>query len=284
MANKKLKGGEEEQFELQIGLGLSNMTDEEKFLFDVHGYLQFDDLIPPDTINHVNAALAQLEAGRHGPSGANLSFQSPNRYDLQVMNPVDAGAPFEALVAIPQVIDRLNALIWGRQYRLVYNYALTRKRGGATPLNQGGSRDPRRHTRYRCTNGEFRCLLITCLMALTDVPSGDGCFCVIPGSHKSNFPLPYEPLAFESVPDLLEIPLKAGTVLLYSENLTHGDLQSRLGVQRRLYFGYGPSYMLSWPECEPSGPALDRAKANEEHRRLLMPPYYHPLQSQRKRT
>lgn len=50
---------------------------------------------------------------------------------------------------------------------------------------------------YYCNQGEIRCELLAVSLFLTDVKAGDGGFCIVPGSHKSNFPCPERILAFE---------------------------------------------------------------------------------------
>ena len=43
---------------------------------------------------------------------------------------------------------------------------------------------------YAYANDQMRCGMIVCQFQLADVNEGDGGLCVIPGSHKANFPLP----------------------------------------------------------------------------------------------
>lgn len=43
---------------------------------------------------------------------------------------------------------------------------------------------------YSFMHGQMRNQLLTVVLQLTDVHAGDGGFCVVPGSHKSNFPIP----------------------------------------------------------------------------------------------
>ena len=53
-----------------------------------------------------------------------------------------------------------------------------------------GSGKPNWHIAYDCRNEVIRTQLLTVSVALTDVNAGDGGFCVVPGSHKSNFAPP----------------------------------------------------------------------------------------------
>ena len=109
------------------------------------------------------------------------------------------------------------------------------------------------------------------IYALVDAGAGDGGFCCIPGSHKSNFPCP-EP--FRSLEKkglwLVQPPLKAGDVLIFTEALTHGTLPWTAEHERRsLLFKYSPGHQ-AW------GRAYNRgADENmDETQRLLMEPPY----------
>ena len=153
----------------------------------------------------------------------------------------------------------------------------------AAGLTQGGQADPRRYARYRCgPEGEFRCLLVTCLIALCDTTAGDGAFCLIPGSHKCLLPHPYADRELEEVPPLEDLPLTSGSAVVFTENVSHALRPPRLESQSWLEFQYGPSYMENWPGCEPSADLLQRTEADPVKSHLLLAPYYHPAGSQKK--
>ena len=90
---------------------------------------------------------------------------------------------------------------------------------------------------------------VDCLVHLDDTPSGSGCLCVVPESHK-NGPLEhitgpdtaphlppdeYHPDKVESIP----IPAKAGDVIFFSYNTVHWSNVNRTDQWRRsVRFGY----------------------------------------------
>ena len=186
-------------------------------------------------------------------------------------------------MALPRVLEYVRELIWGQQHRLIRSRGLIRERSSCSTLNQGGKADPRRYTRYRCAwEGQFRCLLVTCLMALSESGPGKGPFCLIPGSHKSNLPHPYERMDVEQIKALREISLQPGSGILFTENLSHA-FKSPTYSQVWLEFQYGPSYMVSWPGSEASPELLRRTAGAPEKAHLLKAPYYHPVGSQKKR-
>ena len=121
----------------------------------------------------------------------------------------------------------------------------------------------------------MRCLMVSCLIALDDT-DGDGGFSVIPASHKSNFPHPYPQADLEKVAALRDLPLAAGSAVVFSESLSHAMKASSSQEKLWLLYQYGPSYMLSWPGCETSEELRERTSGDETKARLLREPYYHP--------
>jgi hypothetical protein len=50
--------------------------------------------------------------------------------------------------------------------------------------------EPAWNIAYSCRQGAIRNELLTVCVQLSDTNPGDGGFCILPGSHKSNFPVP----------------------------------------------------------------------------------------------
>ncbi len=70
------------------------------------------------------------------------------------------------------------------------------------------------------------------MWALSDITPGGGGLTVIPGSHKSHFPVPPEGPAAEQ---LVEITAGAGSVILFSHDIYHQSL-NRSDRERRVMF------------------------------------------------
>jgi hypothetical protein len=89
----------------------------------------------------------------------------------------------------------LNELL-GEGYRLDHSplvFAMNKGSNGHTL--HGGAIDPYSgqpawNIAYECRNQVIRNQLLTVSVALSDVNAGDGGFCIVPGSHKSNFASP----------------------------------------------------------------------------------------------
>lgn len=87
--------------------------------------------------------------------------------------------------------------------------------------------------------------------ALTDVKPGAGGFCVVPGSHKSNFRLPEEIFSNEGAWPVRRVPMEAGDAVIFSEAVTDGALAWRGTNKRRvLLFKCCPNFM-QWGKHSP---------------------------------
>jgi Phytanoyl-CoA dioxygenase (PhyH) len=99
------------------------------------------------------------------------------------------------------------------------------------------------------------------------MPPGRGGFCVVPGSHKANFELPFEELAADYAEDVV---VSAGDVILFTDALTHGSRWHGPGSRRVLIYKYCPATVawLSdvWGESS-------RAPLTDRQRQMTLPPY-----------
>src|SRR6185436_13400470 len=141
-------------------------------------------------------------------------------------------------------------------------------------LHGGGASDDPTAT-YRFHNGRMRCGLTVVSWVLTDSRAGDGGFCCIPGSHKSNYPLPPAVARLEIDPGCVrEVPLRAGSILLFTEALVHGTLPWRAAHERRaLFYKYAPGPLAYAREHVPDGVREVLHEFTPSERAVLEPPY-----------
>ena len=254
---------------LQSGTGQRNLTENERFQFDLTGYLPLGKLLDPPDLTEARAAIANTE---NLPAGVTVAG---NELELELRNIVEIHGTLGEIFGDRKLYSRMLELIWGNQVRLISSRALVRHAGFSSRVTQGGRADPRRFGRYRAfLEGEFRCILISVLIALDDTSAGDGAVGVIPASHKANFAYPYEQLA-EHLPMLRCLPLEAGEALLYTVARSHALTAPRTDDKRWLLYQYGPSYMLDWPDCTPTAAVHEQAAADPVRANLLRRPYYH---------
>jgi hypothetical protein len=140
-----------------------------------------------------------------------------------------------------------------------------RLHGGGTPY------DPAQYYHFR--NERIYCGLTVFTWCLTDGGGPRGGFCCIPGSHKSNLPCPAAFKSLERPGSWLHCPeAPAGSLLVFTEALTHGTLPWTAAHERRaLLYKYSPGHQ-SW-----SRRYLDQRLdlgLDETARRLMEPPYH----------
>jgi ectoine hydroxylase-related dioxygenase (phytanoyl-CoA dioxygenase family) len=209
------------------------MTDEERYFFDVCGYIVIPNALTPETVAAMNAYLdtrADLDpTGRGTIHGGNLLTWSPE---------------FREVIDNPRVLPYLVEVL-GDTLRLDHDYAIISEasdtnlqlHGGGTPY------DPAQY--YHTYHGRIYCGLTVASYALADIPQGEGGFVCIPGSHKANFPLS-DDLRFyrKESPLLRQVPMNAGDCVIFTEALTHGTLPWRAKHHRRsLFYKYSPKHM-----------------------------------------
>jgi hypothetical protein len=247
------------------------MTDEEKYEFDLQGYLVIPDAIDAPTLARMNAWLdtqAETDPEWQGQTG-----------NAHLENPITWGPDFLELLINPLVLPILQEIL-GETMRLDHDYAIFLREGhGGLALHGPKLREPYDPLHfYQCVNGKIYCGLTVATYALTDVPEGTGGLAVIPGSHKSNFRVPEDIRTFERASPLVrQIPTRAGDCIIFTERLIHGTLPWQgPGIRRTLFFKYAPGG-LTWsnqtyfpPAAMPGMHDLE-ARLTPQQKRLLMP-------------
>ena len=260
------------------------MTEEQKYLFDLQGWLLVPEMLSADELTVLNQELDRLldtPADQFPGSSSkheNCADSSVNGTDTEIFCITECGPAFEALIDHPNVMPYMHEMINHRTLRMTHAYAIARYGGDATTLHRG--RIPvAGQCQFRFENGQFHCNMIKVVFCLTDLEAGDGGFSVISGSHKSNFKCfyfdkhdtgrNYHP---DDVPVLTELTARRGDAIIFSEDLTHGARTNRSGKERRnVYYSYQPSYMPDWMAA-PSEVLL--ARLTPEQRALMEPPHY----------
>ena len=139
--------------------------------------------------------------------------------------------------------------------------------GGATPY------DPSQYYVYR--NNQMYNGLTVVAYNLKDVNPGDGGFGCIPGTHKSNRPLPEEWRSLENPhPTVRAVSGKAGSAVIFTEALTHGTLPWHGADERRtVFFKYCPGHM-AWSRHYYTG--NDRENLTDRQKHILQVPGIYP--------
>ena len=238
------------------------MTEQEKFLFDLRGYMVVPNALSAAQLESLNALMEQnYSTADAAPNGKYFHFRHLLKW----------GQPYLDLVDNPRVTPYLEELC-GKYFRLDHEYAVAiRHRGGGPGLHGvgGGPYDPGQF--YYTQRGEIISGLTVVAYNLRDVHPGEGGFACVPGSHKANFPFPPEWCGLEEPHEcVLPITGPAGTAIIFTEALWHGTLPWRSDRERRtLFFKYNQCV------CQYVGEMVnpdDYPAATERQRLILSPP------------
>lgn len=243
------------------GLYMRRMTEEEKFSFDLEGYLVVKQVLTAEEV----AALSAIAVQQCAASAEGVTYH-------RVFGPSRWGPPYQALIDHPKIVPYLDQLL-GPKFRLDHDYCLVLTKGGRDQDLHGGATSGNPDHWYAYRDGVIRCGLTVVTFALTDVRAGDGGFCCIPGSHKSNFiaSLPRDVRRYERIPHYLVQPaVEAGDALIFTEALIHGTVpwmadHARLAVLYK--YSPGNSAWMSNYYDPNSYQGL-----TERQRRILAPP------------
>lgn len=260
------------------------MNDREKFLFDLQGFLVVPNFLTPVEVDELNAAVeANMdkcgEDDNHalGNSKTLVGTHRRGMFTGMLTWPKPWCQPFREIIVHKKAIPYLNA-IHGRGWRLDHSpFILTADIDTEGLILHGSSNHQFFGAAYYIyTNGQMRCGMVVLQYQLTDVAEGDGGLCVIPGSHKANFPCPSEIREWEVNREVVyNIPAKAGDMIIFNEATIHGTLPwtNRERKRRSLLVRYSPKYLhYAGGYYEPEFPDwVD--ELTEAQRSVLEPPY-----------
>jgi hypothetical protein len=268
------------------------LNEEERYLFDLQGYLVIEDVLKTVELQKLNGLLDGYDLWNQ-PRGEDLFFDFWQNDDHQISaGPLHRwGKPFRHLIGHPRIASYLTELL-GSQLRYDHGHAMLMRKGGAPFALHGGGVPWKPAISYQVADSQIRSGLLVVEYALCDHGETDGGFCAVPGSHKSNFVCPpsFKPLDGELGPWLRRIPLKAGSALIFTEALTHGTLPWTAAHERRaLFYRYAPGHMafvgryredgFEEEDIEygayPQASDIDDDDWSPLERRMLEPPYVH---------
>jgi hypothetical protein len=238
------------------------MNEEQRYLFDLHGYLVLRGVLNDQTVRRMNAAIDELESrsdeqatamgvprryrGRdnHLAQVADAPPGRINDYDFSILG---CGAPFEQLIDWPATVPHAQEMI-GVPMRLDAASFMSRNPGGGFRFHHGYA-ELLPYCEYSYSDGKFECVSVKIAYALTDVGPDEGAFAVIPGSHKSNFINPTVMQMPDRTHPLVKVlPCRAGDAIMFTEDLTHGAVEHHgTSTRRTLFFSYAPAYQCAWP-------------------------------------
>lgn len=217
---------------------LPRMTDEQRYLFDLQGFLVLPGVLKADELDTMQRQMTEL-----GPAEPQNNPEQSRFHKFLAWGPL-----WRNLIDHPAILPVLFDLL-GPKFRLDHAYGMAMRAGG----QQGGEglhheAGMFQHGAYYVTHRDrMHNGLIVVSWAITDAPLGSGGFCCIPGSHKALYPTPKGWHKVEDNPYVRQIPMKAGDVVVFTEALTHGTMawKNTQNERRAVLLKYCPGYM-SW--------------------------------------
>ena len=198
------------------GLAVVDLTPEQKYLFDMHGWLLIPGVLDEEEAREMRDFGLQLQ---HDPESIPERERSP------------LGGPLQKLTDHPVVVGFMNEFVafppLSRQncygFRMESSSLFYRKAGDGQfgPHNGSGFfRFPGDTHFYHSVPGKSHAGLTRVVWELNPVYEGDGTL-LVTGSHKAAYPAPdsiHDPF---SPPIWTEYTCPAGSVLFFTESLTH---------------------------------------------------------------
>jgi hypothetical protein len=196
------------------------MTDEQKYLFDLQGFVLVEEVLTHDecdmAIEKIKQRMRPMEKTPDGYD-ANGTWHSAGKL-------LEAGQPFINLIDHPKLVSVLENII-SPSLRIEGAYSFVRSKGCPQFEMHGGYRGGNVNFRYYVHGNNIHTGLTVISFALQDVDEDAGGFACIPGSHKSSFGVPGD--SRQRLYDMdgglvRNVPSPRGSAVIFTECLAHG--------------------------------------------------------------
>ena len=185
------------------------MTEEEKFRFDLSGFLVRPGILNPDKVTSI---VAQIDRIKHDPDSL-----PPEHRDVP-------GGPSSVLIDHPKVLEVIEEII-GPDVRLENCSCIWREKGEAHgDLHGGGPVQWNPIFGYRVQDEKIYAGMVRVIFESSDIDLEDQSTHFIAGSHKSNFPMHPDHMSLEPgkrSPFLMSYACPAGSAVFFTENVCH---------------------------------------------------------------
>lgn len=264
------------------------------YLFDLHGYLIIKNAVAPEDLKAMNDwadAHWDYVSGQRRSLDANFGTQDAGTWIGNVethtysgadgcnfQNIIEAGPVFRKLIDYPTWINHCRRWVNPMNGLSIHeNFLNVRGSGGYIGIHSGGATPINYMTFRQANTGEWMVGQINIITALEDIGPGDGPTTLIPGSHKSAMRHPQlmkqvyrsDAAAGEQI-GMVELYLKAGDSLLFTDTITHGSAARTNGGYRRIVlYRYSPALICTRFNYVPSEALL--SSLTDEQRKIIQP-------------
>jgi hypothetical protein len=217
----------------------SGIDEKEFYFWDLNGYLVVRGVMDPEWLAGANEAVdrfeerivvgSELSGGSQSQAGTGRPLLSGL---LELPEPYCE--PFRRMIAHPAVVHRLTWM-GGSGFRTGGATAFCAVQGTSGHALHDGNEPMSPSRGYGFKNGRSYCETVTVTWQLRDVEPGQGGFACVPGSHKTQYPMPRGIRTCDETMGLVVQPvMKAGDVLFFMDGgCTHGALAWKNPVPRR---------------------------------------------------
>ncbi len=234
------------------------MTNEERFVFDLDGYIVIKDVLTDGEVEEMNAITDEkLET---------------EKADEEVWGPSAWGGIFQDLIDHTAIVPYLTEWL-GPKVRLDHDYAIFMSQGEKRGRLHGGDHGRGGDHWYKYRDGIIRTGLTVVTYFSSPAGPGDGGFACIPGTHKTNFlnSIPDDVRQFDRDAHYVVQPVvEPGDAMIFTEALVHGTAPWTASHQRRTFlYKYSPGHS-AW-----SSNYYDLSNYSgltEQQKRMLAPP------------
>ena len=243
------------------------LSDEEKWLFDLQGYLVLRQVLPATDLATMVACCDEWHAlpdkDLPPPLRSYLDPASNPTSSRGILDVEYAEPAFDRLILNLPIMRVVLALTHDRPQHLRSSLTVNTWQTDDIHLHggtEGGWHNPAND--YQAADGRIFATFINAAISLVDVPPGCGFVC-IPGSHKSHFRRPDQVNIHSGPPLVVNVPINAGDAVVFTETLCHGALPwTPRDRPRRTVFSRYSTSCASWsPGLKPNEEFRDRISA-----------------------
>lgn len=239
------------------------MTPDERFVFDVQGYLHLRHVLAATELAEYAVWMAGVEQVDLDALQADVGEARSKQINRPVSRVIDADPRFARFLDHPMVVPYVREML-GDSYRHIDNelyYTYPGYSGG--PWHRGLRPHPTGHV----VNGKFICPMVKAFYCMTDVSSGEGEFEVVPGSHRAQFEIEVDQRKDLPAQHVFD-DVAAGDVILFNEGLLHsGRANTSQKTRKNIIINLGRKDAGVWVGYTPKPQTL--AAVTSEQRRIL---------------
>jgi ectoine hydroxylase-related dioxygenase (phytanoyl-CoA dioxygenase family) len=226
------------------------MTDEQRWLFDLQGFIVVRDVLTPEHCRRLVERLDAVARSERGQEHTDGRGEPTRRQDVHRL--IEKDALFLDMIDHEPVISLIQELV-GTPKLIDHDGILVPR----TEESGGWHRGVGPYG-FSQTNGHFQCLMVKAFYYLTDVGKDESPTRLVPGSHKATVPHP-KVARDDAVPGMIELETPARSVLIFSEAVLHAGNANRSDkVRKSIVYNYGPSYVEPWEGYRASPELLAR--------------------------